>query len=262
MLGILPASSTTSEWLLGASVVSSFLRWSSGLVTFSWSTSWFLLNLPHGNLTAKAKLRHHYLMSESDWELGAPDPYWQQGCPTCNPMQTRCEGPAAVTSLHFSSELPSCWPDRALSVTNSFVASKVSPTFSAPLTVLHHKKCLKLAGTWVLQSKAIFGFVDKYILWRKMVWKETGCFQGITSLWKWMKINLRVQEKLSDNSRYDCFDCSWILRYPYQGWLCKNFHDIDKNFTNAKGKQTRLVEKWNKNSNSKTCSWVQQLQGI
>lgn len=106
MLGILPASSTTSEWLLGASMVSSFLRWSSGLVTFSWSTSWFLLNLPHGNLTAKAKLRHHYLMSESDWELGAPDPYWQQGCPTCNPMQTRCEGPAAVTSLHFSSELP------------------------------------------------------------------------------------------------------------------------------------------------------------
>lgn len=125
MLGILPASSTTSEWLLGASMVSSFLRWSSGLVTFSWSTSWFLLNLPHGNLTAKAKLRHHYLMSESDWELGAPVPYWQQGCPTCNPMQNSCEGPAAITSLHFSSELPSCWPDRALSVTSSFVASKV-----------------------------------------------------------------------------------------------------------------------------------------
>lgn len=164
------------------------------------------------------------------------------------------EDPAAVTSLHFSSVLPFLlvWHS---SHCNSFMVSKENPTFSAPLTVLHHKKCLKLAGTWVLQSKVVFRFVDLYILWRKMVCKETGCFQGVKSLWKWMKINLRVQEKLFDNSWYDCFGCSWILRYPYQGCLCNNFY-ICKNFTNAKGKQTWLVEKWNKNSSSKTCSWV------
>lgn len=115
---------------------------------------------------------------------------------------SRAEGQTVTVENNFchQSAIQQSLSDRALRIRNSFMVRKVNLTSSAPRAVRHRKKLFKPTRTWVVQSKAAFRVTDRYLQWRKMVCRETGCFQGINSSRKWKKTHLTVQEKLLDSS--------------------------------------------------------------